>query len=109
MRAQYLEAYRTLRKGDHYLLVMIEQALGPALQSSDAGAGHWSVLSSIGLFVGLVMPGTFALVMAAGVARVGFTEAGSTGEILISVLAPLFLGGAGVYLIYLWRRERNRR
>jgi hypothetical protein len=39
-----------------------------------------------------------ALVMAAGVAWLGFTEARSTGEIVASVLGPLFLGGVGYYL-----------
>lgn len=109
VRAGYLSAYSTLSQGDHYLLIMIERALGPSLPSVDSEAGFWRTLSSIGLFVVLVMPGSLALLMAVGVAWLGFTEAGSAREAVISVLAPLPLGGAGYYLIHLWRRERNSR
>ena len=109
VRALYLDAYTKLRQGDHYLLVMIERALGASLQSTGGGASLWRMGSSIGLFVILVMPGSLALVMAVGVAWLGFTEAGSTGEIVVSILVPLFLAGVGYYLIHMWRRERNRR
>lgn len=109
VRALYRNAYATLRQGDHYLLSMIERALGPSFQSTGPGSEFWRVVTSIGLFVVLVVPGSVALLMAAGVAWVGFREAQSTKEIVVSVLGPVFLVGIGYYLIYLWRRERKAR
>jgi hypothetical protein len=101
-QALYRAASRALHQGDHYLLVMIDQVLGPAAR------GHLAspVLHLFGqaaLFVVLVLPGSlailFAIVIAVGVL---------TGQMpALSMIGSLVLGGMGYYLFHLWRREHK--
>ena len=103
-RALYREASLTLHQGDHYLLIMIDQALGPVAR------GHLtsSVLGVFGqaaLVVVLVLPGSLAILFAIGIA-VGAL----TGQIpALSMIGSLVLGGMGYYLFHLWRREHKSR
>jgi hypothetical protein len=103
-QALYREASLALHQGDHYLLIMIDQVLGPVVNGHLAS----SVLRFFGrvaLFAVLVLPGSLAMLFAIGVA-VGAL----TGQIpALSLIGSLALGGMGYYLFHLWRREYKSR
>jgi hypothetical protein len=105
-RATYRDAYAALGRGDHYLLVMIDQALGSSVNAGLGLTGPLRMLSKAGLFVLLVLPGSFAVLLAVGVAwGVVSGHADSPAQAAVLVLASLLFGGMGYYLIRLWRRE----
>jgi hypothetical protein len=105
----YREASTTLHQGDHYLLVMIDQVLGPVTQGS-RGPKWVRGLTGFVLFVVLVLPGTIAILISVGIAAMLLTgHARSSDEDFRAGVASLVLGGSGYYLIHLWRRERRDR
>jgi hypothetical protein len=107
--ATYREAAAVLHQGDHYLLVMIDRALGSVMPGTTAGTGV-SVVGQVAQFVLLVVPGVVAILMAFGLLAGVISEGtGSVREVAATVLGTAALGGAGYYLIHLWLRERKRR
>lgn len=104
----YHEASTTLRQGDHYLLIMIDLALGSV--SKKAGSKWVRGLADVVSFVVFVVPGTIAILISVGMAAMLLTGQGqSSGEMSRVGVASLVLGGIGYYLIHLWRRERTAR
>ena len=107
-QALYREASATLHQGDHYLLIMIDRALGyvPKRARSKWVRGLDGVIS----FVVLVVPGSVAILISVGMAAMLLTgQVQSSGEMSRGGVASLVLGGIGYYLIHLWRRERRAR
>jgi hypothetical protein len=105
----YRDAYRRLQEGDHYLTVIIEQALGLELRSVPNSARLFEILAKVGPFLLLVLPGTVAMVMAAGLTFglvAGQAESGS--EAMALLVGVLFLTGCGYYLFRLWLKYRAR-
>ena len=93
----YREAYQLLRRGDHYLLLMIERALGGRLR-------HPFSPVNIGIGILCLVPAFVAATMAAGILLFGLAAAESPLDILISLAPSLLLAGMAYYLIHLWRR-----
>ena len=103
----YQTAYRRLQQGDHYLGVMVDRALGAVLRSG--GSSALKALRAVGLFLLLVLPASFASLMALGLVVTLVNEpAESAGENLPILLGVVFLAGLAYYLIRLWRREKRR-
>jgi hypothetical protein len=103
----YQIAYRRLQQGDHYLWVMVDRALGDELHSG--GSSALKSLRAVGLFLLLVLPASFASLMALGLVFTLINEpAKSAGENVPILLGVLFLAGLAYYLIRLWRRESRR-
>jgi hypothetical protein len=108
-RSLYREASATLHQGDHYLLTMIDQVLGPVTQGSRGPKWVRGLIGFV-LFVVLVLPGTIAILISVGMAAMLLSgQAQSSDEISRGGVASLVLGGIGYYLIHLWRRERRNR
>ena len=101
--ALYPAAYESLAEGDHYLLVMVEQALGPR------AAGPVGVVAKAGLFVLLVIPGAVASFMGVALAW-GMTDgrAGDARQVWFLGTGALVFIAFGVYLIRIWLREARR-
>jgi hypothetical protein len=105
-RTTYASAAATLREGDHYISVMIEQAL--ASEARAASTSRSGLLARSGLFVLLVLPGGFAILLAIGLVATAVAE-GVSSESVGGLVGSVLVGGMGYYLIHLWRRERNAR
>jgi hypothetical protein len=107
--ATYREAADVLHQGDHYLLVMVDRALGSVMPRTTA-ATAFSVVGQAVQFVLLVVPGAVAILMAFGLLATVISEGTpSVPEVAAAVLGTAALGGGGYYLIHLWLRERKRR
>ena len=108
-RASYREAHSILVKGDHYLLVMIEQALGPPRSRWVLASGPLGVAVRLGLFLFFAIPGVISVLLAVGI---GWTLVSNrpTSMRQVAELGPflLFLGWGGMYLIRVWMREGLR-
>jgi hypothetical protein len=107
--AQYREAAAVLHQGDHYLLVMIDRALG-SVNPGTTGGPAVSVAVQAAQFVLLVVPGVVAILIAFGLLATVISEGiGPVREVAAFVLGSAAFGGSGYYLIHLWLRERRRR
>ena len=107
---EWRDAHRVLSQGDHYLLVMIDQAIGAAPWS---GNGPLRVAAKAGLFLFVAVPGIIALLMAAGVAvtigaMVWLEPVRRLAAVGPLALVLVLLTSGGIYLIRLWRRENRR-
>jgi hypothetical protein len=99
-RGLYRAARARLAEGDHYLLLMVDQALGPVSPGR-------IVSGPIG-FLFLVVPGAIGIAIAVGLAwallKRGFSAREATDVATVAVM----LAVGGVYLMWLWIRERRR-
>lgn len=95
--AAYRDAYSALRRGDHYLLLMIEPALGRRLSRPFSPR-------SVALATVLLVPAFVAGTIAIGLLWMVFTEEGSPGQRAIGVAASLVIAAMAYYLVHLWRR-----
>jgi hypothetical protein len=108
-RAMYRDAHAVLGQGDHYLLVMIDQALGSTASSVRGLSGLPRMLARSGLFLLLVLPASLAILLAGGLIWVVVSgQPHSAREALPFALGALLFAGIGYYLIRLWRRENRR-
>src|SRR5688572_6777662 len=100
-RDLYREAQARLAGGDHYLLLMINQALGPVSSGRRAGG-------PIGFFL-LAVPGAIGLLMAIALAWGLLGEhALSARQTTVAATMAVILAVGGVYLMRLWNRERRQ-
>jgi hypothetical protein len=78
-QALYREASATLHQGDHYLLIMIDRALGYVPKK--AGSKWVRSLTGVISFVVLVVPGSIAILISVGMAAMLLTGRGqSSGD-----------------------------
>ena len=98
-RNLYRDAYAKLAEGDHYLMVMIEQAIGRRLLRRGLAA-------RVGMFVLLIVPGVVALLIAAALGWGFITNPRHGADNPQAIVAGLMFLGFGVFLAALWWRER---
>jgi len=98
-RNLYCDAYAKLAEGDHYLLVMIEQAIGRRLLRR-------GLVARVGMFVLLIVPGVVAFLMAAALGWSFITNPRRAADPPEAIIAGLMFLGFGVFLVTLWWRER---
>ena len=103
----YRKAYEVLRQGDHYLQVMIDQAIGRKVRFGFISDLRLELLLKIGRFALLFMFGIISIILALGIVFAYFMDQSrsSFDMTLLEVEAPL-LGGLGIFLIYSWLRKR---
>ena len=92
VRAVYQEARRTLSQGDHYLSVMVDQALGTAAQPHAP-----RVLTKVGTFLVLIPAAAFTALIASGLAWIIVT-----GQARTLHEALPFVGGFVLFAGILW-------
>jgi hypothetical protein len=102
-RVIYREAYAELSKGDHYLLIMLRQALG-----ASAPHGVSQLVAKTGLFVVLVPTTAISMLFAAALIGSSLVNIGKDPRIGAIIMAiGLVCAGASFYLVRLMIRERG--
>lgn len=95
----YRDAYARLAEGDHYVLVMIEQAIGRRLTRR-------GIATKSGMFLLLVVPGVVALLFAIALAwGLISNPPHDARDFSVAAIVAFVFGGFGLFLGALWWRE----
>lgn len=98
-RGTYRDAYARLAEGDHYVLVMVEQAIGPRLRRR-------GVVAKAGMFLLLVVPGAIAFLFAVALAwGLVSNPPHDARDLAVPAIVALVFAAFGLLLGGLWWRE----